>query len=63
MLRSPDKVKPYLKPDEFKLYSLIYKRTLASLMADAKVNQTTIVFDNHDYKFKTTDKYCFLKDT
>ncbi len=54
VLRSPDKVKPYLKPDEFKLYSLIYKRTLASLMADAKVNQTTIVFDNHDYKFKTT---------
>ena len=23
-------------------------------MADAKVNQTTIIFDNHDYKFKTT---------
>ena len=54
VLRTPEKVKPYLKSDEFKLYSLIYKRALASLMADAKVNQTTIVFDNHDYKFKTT---------
>ena len=54
VLRTPEAVKPYLKPDEFKLYSLIYKRTLASLMADAKVNQTTIIFDNHDYKFKTT---------
>ena len=54
VLRTPEAVKPYLKADEFKLYSLIYKRAIASLMADAKVNQTTIVFDNHDYKFKTT---------
>ena len=54
VLRTPEKVKQYLTADEFKLYSLIYKRTLASLMADAKVNQTTIIFDNHDYKFKTT---------
>lgn len=54
VLREPEKVKPYLKADEFKLYSLIYKRTIASLMADAKVNQTTIIFDNCDYKFKTT---------
>lgn len=54
VLREPTKVKQYLSNDEFKLYSLIYKRTIASLMADATVNQTTIVFDNHDYKFKTT---------
>ena len=52
--REPTKVKPYLSNDEFKLYSLIYKRALASLMADAKVNQTTVVFDNNNYKFKTT---------
>lgn len=54
VLRTPEAVKTYLKADEFKLYSLIYKRTIASLMADAKVNQTTIIFDNCDYKFKTT---------
>lgn len=54
ILREPLKVKQFLSNDEFKLYSLIYKRTLASLMSDAKVNQTTIVFDNNDYKFKTT---------
>ena len=29
VMRTPEKVKPFLKPDEFKLYSLIYKRTLA----------------------------------
>ena len=54
ILREPTKIKQYLSSDEFKLYSLIYKRTLASLMSDATVNQTTIIFDNHDYKFKTT---------
>ena len=52
--REPNKIKQYLSNDEFKLYSMIYKRALASLMADAKVNQTTVVFDNNDYKFKTT---------
>ena len=54
IMREPAKVKQYLSNDEFKLYSMIYKRAVASLMADAKVNQTTVVFDNNDYKFKTT---------
>ncbi len=54
VLREPTKIKQYLSSDEFELYSLIYKRTLASLMSDATVNQTTIIFDNNDYKFKTT---------
>lgn len=54
ILREPVKVKQYLSNDEFKLYSLIYKRTLAALMSDAKVNQTTIIFDNNDYKFKAS---------
>ena len=54
IMREPLKVKEFLSNDEFKLYSLIYKRALASLMADAKVNQTTIILDNNDYKFKVT---------
>lgn len=54
VLRTQDKVKKYLSTDEYKLYSLIFKRTLASLMADAKVNQTTIILDNNNYKFKAT---------
>lgn len=52
--RTPDFVKEFLTPDEYKLYSLIYIRTLASLMKDAKVDKTTIVLDNNDYKFKVT---------
>jgi len=54
ILRTPDKVKQYLTPDEYKLYRFIYYRALASIMADAKVNQTTVIFDNNNYQFKTT---------
>ena len=52
--RTPEKMKEYLSNDEYKLYNLIYNRALQSLMADAKVNATTVIFDNNDYKFKTT---------
>lgn len=54
ILRTPESVKDYLDKDEFKLYNLIYIRTLASLMSDAILDKTSIVFDNNDYKFKTT---------
>lgn len=52
--RTPESVKKYLSADEYKIYSIIYARALASLMADAKVLATTVVLDNNDYKFKTT---------
>lgn len=52
--RTPDKVKPFLSADEHKLYSLIYYRALASLMADAKTDNTTVVLDNNNYQFKAT---------
>ena len=54
VLRTPESVKQYLSSDEFKLYRMIFYRALASIMADAKVNQTTVVFNNNDYRFKTT---------
>ncbi len=52
--RTPESVKAYLTNDEYKLYKLIYIRALASLMADAKVLATTVIFENNDYYFKTT---------
>ncbi len=52
--RTPESVKEYLSRDEYKLYKLIYTRALASLMKDAKVEATTVMLDNNDYKFKTT---------
>lgn len=50
----PNKIKKYLAPDEYKLYRIIYYRALASLMADAKFNSTTVLLDNNDYGFKAT---------
>lgn len=52
--RTPDSIKKYLTKDEFKLYEMIYARALASLMADAKLSQTTITLDNNNTTFKTT---------
>ena len=52
--RTPESIKEYLTTDEYKLYSLIYKRALASLMAPSVSKQTTILLDNNDYEFKTT---------
>ena len=47
--RTPESLKAYLTPDEYKLYSIIYYKTLSSLMADAKVERTTVILDNNDY--------------
>ena len=50
--RTPESIKDYLTNDEYKLYSLIYFRALASLMAPSKVKSTSIVLENNNYKFK-----------
>ena len=52
--RTPESLKEYLSKDEYKLYSMIYYRALASLMADAKVDATSVVLDNNNYQFKAT---------
>lgn len=52
--RDPLSMKPYLTDDEYKLYRLIYMRALASLMHDAKTENTTVILNNHDYQFKAT---------
>ena len=52
--RTPESIKPYLKPDEFKLYKLIWERAVASLMADATVEATSINISSGDYNFRTS---------
>lgn len=52
--RTPESVKEYLTKDEYKVYSIIYARALASLMSDAKTLATTAVLDNNGYEFKVT---------
>ena len=52
--RTPESVKQYLTNDEYKLYRMIYYRALASLMKDAKTENTTVILDNENYQFKAT---------
>lgn len=54
VMRTPESLKEYLKPEEYKLYSLIYARAIASLMAPAKLNSTTLSLDNNGYEFKAS---------
>lgn len=53
ILRTPGSLEKHLNADELKLYSLIYARTLASLMASAKVNSTSVDLVNNGYMFRT----------
>ncbi|MBR3720615.1 MAG: type I DNA topoisomerase [Clostridia bacterium] len=49
---SPDKVKSSLTPDQFKLYNLIYNRFIASQMATAIYDTTSVDININDYIFK-----------
>ncbi|WP_033162674.1 type I DNA topoisomerase [Sharpea azabuensis] len=52
--RTPESIKSHLNTDQYKLYSLIYARALASLMCAAKVDATSVILDNNDYKFNAS---------
>ena len=52
--RTPEAMKEFLTNDELKIYSIIYYRALASLMANAKVLATVITLENNGYLFKAT---------
>lgn len=52
--RTPEAMKEFLTNDELKVYSIIYYRALASLMANAKVLATVITLENNGYLFKAT---------
>ncbi|MDE5540152.1 MAG: type I DNA topoisomerase, partial [Bacilli bacterium] len=52
--RTPESIKKYLSADEYKLYRLIYIRSLAYLMSSAKTLATTVNLENNDYLFKAT---------
>ncbi|TFF27489.1 type I DNA topoisomerase [Jiella endophytica] len=43
--RSPQEVKRFLDPDQFRLYDLIFKRAIASQMAPAEIERTTVDID------------------
>lgn len=52
--KKPESIRQYLTPDQFKLYDLIWKRTVACQMAEALLDQTSVDIDaGEGYKFRT----------
>ena len=51
---TPQSLKDRLNPDEFKLYDLIWKRTVASQMADARKRRITISIKGDGVVFQTS---------
>jgi DNA topoisomerase-1 len=52
--RRPDAVKRYLNADQYKLYQLVWQRFMASQMAPAVFDTTTVDFDLGRYLFRST---------
>ena len=52
--KSPEKIKDSLTADQFKLYSLIWRRFVASQMKEAEFDVTTITFNSNNNIFKTS---------
>jgi DNA topoisomerase-1 len=53
---TPAIAKEFLKPDELKLYALIYNRFLASQMNNARFESQTLVFESNSGKFKASGR-------
>jgi DNA topoisomerase-1 len=56
VFQTPDEVKDFLTPQQYKLYNLIWRRAVASQMKEAVINNTTIDVNNdkNDYLFRAT---------
>lgn len=53
LARTPAELKKFLTPDQFKLYDLIWKRTVACQMAEALLDQTSVeIGAAQGYKFR-----------
>ncbi|MEW5802638.1 MAG: type I DNA topoisomerase [bacterium] len=60
-LREPEKIKPFLKPDEFLLYQLIWNRFVACQMEDAIMDMTTIDIKAAHFIFRATGSIIIFK--
>lgn len=54
--RTPERVKPYLSSDNYKLYKLIYNKFLSCQMADALYDSVVANIQNGEYEFKASGK-------
>ena len=61
LLRTPSSLAQYLNKDQLNVYTLIYERTLESMMKDAIVEVKNVKFDSNGQMFGSSfDKYTFL---
>ncbi|MEW6378392.1 MAG: type I DNA topoisomerase [bacterium] len=60
-LREPEKIKPFLKAEEFLLYQLIWNRFVACQMEDALMDMTTIDLEAGHYLFRATGSIIIFK--
>ena len=51
---TPEKLKGQLKPEQYKLYNLIWSRFMASQMASCIMDSISIVIDNSGYQFRAS---------
>ena len=54
--RTPESVKPFMTPDNYKLYKLIYERFVASQMSQATYDSMSVIISAGDYGFKVTGR-------
>lgn len=50
--RTPDSIRHYLSPDQYRLYDLVWRRFVASRMAPAVYDQTQAEIEGGDYIFR-----------
>ena len=51
VFRTPAAMKRFLSQDQYRLYELVWKRFLASRMAPAKIEQTSVEVNDHEKRF------------
>lgn len=56
LARTPQSLKEFLSPENYKLYKLIYNKFLASQMTDATFNSVSVEISNNGYTFKCNGK-------
>lgn len=54
MSLTPDVVRPFLRDQEFKIYQMIYTKTLAYLMKEGKDEVKSVTFTSNNHEFKQT---------
>lgn len=52
--RKPEDIKKYLTEDQYKLYSIIWERFVASQMTNAEYQTRTVLIENNNVIFKTS---------